>query len=237
MSETYLSDFQEEIVSRILADEYFSDVTVLYERKQDLENEIERALGTLKEKGSKIGVCVVVMSPEVSVNSSNIARPIMDLDISIRVLEDVVVNSSTNGTQKMSINIARRVLRVLYDYISTGVVKLLRPKNPAISFVDDPIASLAYEVRFTTKEDDRDIVDKVSCVSISLDAGVLTLSTATSAASIYFTTDGSYPWVSNSEATLYNPLNKPVVTETCTIRAGAYKNGLIASNISTMTVT
>ncbi len=54
----------------------------------------------------------------------------------------------------------------------------------------------------------------------------ITLSTITLGAAIHYTTDGSEPTILS---TLYNPLSKPILTQSATIRAKAFKVNLIAS--------
>ena len=56
--------------------------------------------------------------------------------------------------------------------------------------------------------------------------GEITLSTITSGATIRYTTDGSEP---TQSSLLYNPLSKPILTQSATIRAKAFKANLIAS--------
>jgi hypothetical protein len=59
--------------------------------------------------------------------------------------------------------------------------------------------------------------------------GEITLSTTTSGAAIRYTTDGSEP---TESSTLYNPLAKPALTSTATMKAKAFKANLLASETS-----
>lgn len=59
--------------------------------------------------------------------------------------------------------------------------------------------------------------------------GEITLSTTTPDAAIRYTTDGSEP---TESSTLYNPLAKPALTSTATMKAKAFKANLLASETS-----
>jgi hypothetical protein len=74
------------------------------------------------------------------------------------------------------------------------------------------------------------------CVDVTLTADNLdvTLATATDGATIYYTTDGSFPWSGNSEAEIY--AGEFSVDSGTTVRAAAYKSGLDGSNVLTRIV-
>ena len=61
----------------------------------------------------------------------------------------------------------------------------------------------------------------------------ITLTCATSGASIYYTLDGTYP---TTNSTLYNDNNKPTITANCTLKAVAIKDG-VSSAVQTVEYT
>ena len=84
------------------------------------------------------------------------------------------------------------------------------------------------------------VVDKVATPTFSPAAGKvnvnteLTISCATSGATIYYTTDGTTPTTSSE---VYSDSNKSVITAGCTVKAIAVKNGMTTSNVATAAYT
>jgi hypothetical protein len=239
MSETSLSAIIEDVKERLSADSYFSDISVFSEKKGDLLNSILKSLGMLTTKGGKFGVCVVVMSPTASDQYPEGAASVLELTMSVRVLENVLVNTiAATGTLKAAIDVARRIVKVLKMYRSSGIVDLMMLEKQCIVPVADDIASIAYEARFKLGEVVETYEAKVVAPTIT-PAGTLpnvtvTLASTTSSSSIYYTKDGTYPRSGNATATLYTiPF---AVTATCTVRAGATKSGMIDSDISSATI-
>ena len=236
-NETLLADIKADLASRLAADAYFSDIVVVTDRQGDIASKITRALSAISGKGGKCGVAAIVMQPVGKVVSGNVPIPTMELELAIRVVENVVINLGATGTQKDASSIARRIVDVLHLYTAAGLCDLLQPKSPTIIPVEDPLASVAYEVQFTARENQRGTrFDAFKCAQVSMAAAgsalpyTITLACGTSGASIYYTTDGTYPSASNTTATLYaTPFT---ITTACTLRAGAVKTNLIASDVA-----
>lgn len=230
MSERTLTTIRDDMAARLNADEWFVDVNVLTERKADILAAIEKSIGPMKAKGGKSGTCVVVMSPVASDEAGDIPLACLQPIMTVRVLENPLINNSGVGTKKEALSTAKRVVMLFKHFSIQGVCTALIPDKPTIVPVADPVASVAYEVRFKTRDDSPDSAPKVAGVKIVNASGEVTLTCATEGAAIYYTTDESYPWSGNDEATLYSaPFS---VTTPLTVRAGAYKAGSFASNIS-----
>jgi hypothetical protein len=241
MSESVLTQIQDDIADRLAADDYFSDIPVMSERKADLLNEITKSLGTITKKGGKCGVCVVVLSPEANNTASGVPGGILGVTIPVRVLEDPLYNNdATTGTQKAALTIARRIALVLDSYSPEGVCQCLRlDKSNTIEPTQDVVAPIAYDVNISTVEGYKIPYTKVNTPTISPRSGTLpqtiTLACATALASIYYTTDGSYPSSINTHATLYaTPFT---LSTACTLRVVAYLAGSIASDSSSQSYT
>lgn len=232
MSDTILTELQDDLVARLSADALFSNITVLSERKDDLVSRINMALGVLTEKDSKIGICAIVMSPIATVEFPNVTRSPMEITLTVRVLENVLFNQGDTGTKTSALTLARRVMRLIHHYHPHGFAQAIVADKPTIVPVPDPLAPLAYEVRFTAQEADVDTYSKVAMPTIGtsgvLPATTVTLATATAGASIYYTTDGTHPWDGNPVAELYSaPF---VVNASLTLRVAAVKTDWIASD-------
>jgi hypothetical protein len=99
------------------------------------------------------------------------------------------------------------------------------------------ITSYIAEVRFNGYVTSQQVSGTISiqCAAVTISpnggefintTGEITLSTITSGAAIRLTTDGSEP---TESSTLYNPLSKPTLTQSRTLRAKAFKANLIPS--------
>jgi hypothetical protein len=234
VSERTLTLLRDDLAARLNADEWFVDINVLTERKADILAAIEKSLGPMKTKGGKSGTCVIVMSPVATDEYPDAPAAYLHPQISFRILENPLINNSGVGTKKEALSTAKRVVMLMKHFSSAGVCTGLIPAKPTILPVADPVAPVAYEVSFRTADNDKDVVEKVGPVAISPDGGVapqtVTLACPTGGAAIYFTRDGSFPWVGNSEAALYTaPFS---VNSPATVRAGAFLAGAIASNVS-----
>lgn len=227
-----LLDLQADLVARARADEFIGSVTVLDQRKGQIENEIAGALGLLTETAGKLGACVILLAPIGDVVYADAPGGPLEMEVTFRVLEDPVLNMDVaGGTLKSAEELAVRIVRVFQHYHPQGLAATLAAKKPTIVPVGDPMARVAYEVRFMTVEDGSDF-DKVSTPALSVEEGAapqtVTITCATAEAQIYYTLDGTHPWSGNG--TLYTA---PVAVEAAGIlRAAAFKTGVVASDVA-----
>lgn len=220
---------QNDIEGRLAAADYFADIPVFSERKKDVANEVARALGALSGKGGKKGICVVVLSPVGTDQEGNLPTVELHMRVAVKVIENVLINTSATGTQKAALKVAEAVVGLLKHYWPRGVADILVPESPTIAPVDDA-SGLAYEVRLqTTVHSERLAKVATPIVSVSGEAFPKTVTmTATDGATVYWTKDLSHPWSGNTQAALYSaPFN---LAAAATIRAVAYKAGMAASD-------
>lgn len=226
---------QDEIAARLNADEYFEDITVITEREGDIENKINRALSVLTVKGEKIGVAVVVGAVTAQVESANVPGPHFDKTfLDLTVFENVVFNNSADGTLKAAVDIAVRCLQVLHHYYAAGVGQtLLADRNAITPSGEIKSNTIAYKARLELPLDN-DVLDKVARPQISVAGTTVTIVCATDGASIYYTTDETYPWSGNAAAMLYSaPF---IATAGDVVRAVAHKTNLVASDAAAETI-
>jgi hypothetical protein len=224
-TDSWLYDVQTEIASRLRGDELLGSLTIVSEATADPTAEVSRAVG-LDGSGTAKGVCLVILQPIGTPESSDLPYPVLRARLAIRVLEEPVLNQ----TGQRALYWARRVSRVLWQYVPTRLSSPLVPESPNIVPADDPYASVAYDILFECREAREATASKCSMPTIAATGSALphtiTLATATSGAAIHYTTDGTYP--RNGNGTLYSvPF---VVSSACELRAVATKSGLIASD-------
>lgn len=228
MSDTLITDFQEDIAARLRADEVLGAVNIITERTGDIANEISRRLGLVRGVAGAKGVCLVVLQIQGRASSANYPVPMLELDPVVRVLEHPGVNKEGPS----ALTLARRVSRVLWHYTAHGKTSPLVPSNPLILGVDDAIAPVAYDVQFTCHEAEYVEEAQVVLPSITPLTGpapeTVTITCDTEGSEIWYTLDGSHPWPGNPSAVLYTaPFT---VTQAVQVRAGAYLAGAVASS-------
>lgn len=217
---------QEDFFHRLNADSFFADVPVLAEHRGVTEDDIAQSLSTLKEKSGLLGLVAIVLEPNLKPDAPNAPGPRSIIRIVVQVIDQPL--GSTVG--KTFSQAAERVRMVLHHFRDgSGGTWVFDGQEPVVM---EP-GKRSYGVAFVRIGVDNPPA-KVSQVLISAAGTVapqtVTLTCATAAASIYYTTDGSYPASTNAAATLYTV---PFSFATAgTLRAAATKTGLQQSDVS-----
>lgn len=235
--EDAFSDLQNDLVCPLLADQYFADVGVFDYRKEEIGSLIDMSLGMVTEKQSKIGVCVIAMPLIITDDfREGDSRHPRRVTATYLVLENPLFNMGSNGTKKPALSVCSRLGHVLKHYILGGLATGLVPgEGSYIKPAENPLAPIAYEVSFSCYENIDQIIYKCEMPAFDYDGvtGVLTLSTATADATIYYTLDGGYPHPSNPYGFTVLTYSGPItITGEAFVRAGAFKESHIPSNIA-----
>lgn len=233
MNDAFLDNMRAEWVALLKSDEYLGTVPILDERLGDVNAEVEKQLGLVKSDSGKRGACVIVQSPTADDDRPAAPGGVLETKWTLLVLEEPLLNDdATKGHQKRALHICRRIVRVAKLYAATGLCTSLIPDKPTIVPFGNPMASIAYQVRFACTEVGQGKMQKVAQPTFAPASGAapqnVTITCVTAGASIYYTLDGSHPYAGNANATLYaGPVNVPVAG---TLRARAFKTGMIGSN-------
>lgn len=189
-----LVSIQQQCADRILADPFFTNVPVLTERIKDLNAEIATALAPITGAGGKSGLAVVVLTPTANVHFENVFGPFFDdIRITVRVIENVTVNQdATHGTNIPAAAAAEKICSLLHYFQPDSANGPVVSRRPGISLQDDP-DNLVYLCRFRTSGGPVGTLPQVAAPAATNSSGVVTLSTATSGAAIFYTLDGSNP--------------------------------------------
>lgn len=234
MTETTLLDAQEDIYQRILADEFLAQVPVLKRDTGDIQADIADSLNTLNARSGKAGACIIILQPLADPGEGEVAGGLLRVDFTFLVLEEPITNRAGGGTALHALTIARRLVGILHLYHPRGIIGVLSMQKPAIVPTETG-APVSFEVRFEAQEEYFGETLKVATPVLNPRSGAVpqavTITCATAGAAIYYTLDGSHPYQGNPEAELYTgaPVNVAVAG---TLRAGAFKTGLIASDVN-----
>jgi hypothetical protein len=173
----------------------------------------------------------------------NIPGPYFDrVTIQGMALTSRLINAASGGAQLRTAAIAQRVARRWHHFNANGnTVKIedVRPTrfdgvpdNVREYLQQNSIEGWAITGTFSTGEQP---LTKVAPVTITNATGSITLACGTSGAAIYYTTDGTFPYFGNANATLYGTPFATPATGTL-IRAAAYKTGSVGSNVAELEV-
>lgn len=234
--EDVFNDLQNDLSCPLLADEYFSDISVFDYRKEEIANLIEMSLGIATAKSSKIGVCVIVMPLAImddyrEATSSHLRR----CRVTYLVLENPLFNNGDNGTKKSALSVCSRIGHVMKHYVLGGFASGLVPADGAYIVPEENEAGvIAYNVLFDTFEMVDQILPKCQMPGHDFDdvTGILTLTSPTPDATIYYTLDGGYPHPSNPNGFTVTQYTGPItISGEVLVRAACFKEAHIPSNV------
>lgn len=230
---------QSDVTAKLNAEEYFSNVPVVTYRRlmtasEDGKSEANREQPwTIKKDGALSGVGVMVRMPSLQVPHPNVSGPQSRLLLIVTVVEQPLVSESSTGLNsaagayKSGEKVALKVREALHHFRWDGA-NILFCEGDSIRPNDQTKFLRAYDVIlhgwFHVESP-----SKVAAVASSLVDGVCTLSCDTSEATIYYTVDGSFPSAQNSAALIYGA---PFALTEGTMRAAAYKTGMIGSDVT-----
>lgn len=228
---------QSDIHARLSADSYFADISVILWRPRAdttammLVNQWNEALKGMLVKADKYGAAVIVELPVAEVEEET-PGPTFVLRPVLRIFERPEINMGASGTGKSAESIALRILQLLHRYAPGQIDDSAAVGNFTRGRIEqtpvDEEQTLALTVRFQANAGAMPLASCVQPVIASASLTV-TLTTATSGASLLYSTDGSYP------STAYSaPF---VVSSGALVRAVATKSGLIASPLAWKVIT
>ena len=226
---------QPDIVAFLNSDSYFIDIPVIALRKERIQSEFDATLSGINPKGGHAGVGVEVLMPALDSASPNSPGPFCTIKVLLRVKENPLVNLGLMGTQKTAEAVATRILQLLHGLGLPGILtSTLYAAPQAISPSTEFLPLVAYYVevhaafKFTP-------LAKLSAPQIVCPVLSVVISHPDSAATLYYTTDSSFPGPGNAAAQVYAA---PFAVSAGTyIRAAAYKSGYAGSDAAMSEIT
>lgn len=193
MALDFLTPLQDDIYAHLSAAEFFADVHVLAQHKGVTESQINEALSTLKAKAGKAGAAVVVLMPTLRVITPDLPGPVGPVAITVRVfVRTLVASAAGSGVGKTAEEIGLQVQAALHLW-SNGECTLSADSEALVPYDAAPAGVTSYDVRLSTNETGRQLPPKLPAPEIASAAGHAELSSANPAASLWYSTDGSYP--------------------------------------------
>jgi hypothetical protein len=229
---TDLVQLQNDVTEALLACEALANVNVVQYRKLRISGEIDWTLLPQGGRNGKNGAGILVNMPEADCRLPNTEGPQFDLLPSFLVVEIPEINmDQTGGTMLSAEEIAQWVLDCLHLLQIDGMGQLAaapKPIAPSTEFT----GCVCYRVNMRLMNP-RGQTIRVGYISGSFLSNECTLSCITAGATIYYTTDGTFPGSGNTAALVYSaPFT---VTPGTVVRAAAYKTGFNSSRIGSFT--
>lgn len=207
----FLLTLQTDLEGILLSDPELAEVPVLVERKGLTEEDVAQAIGVMnsREGVDKVGACIIVMMPAVRKPQQN-ATLQLNTTATLRVIELPVVNQADGGIGLAAETIAMRLLQLLHNW-SPASGRTMAADGEAIEPSTAPESHIAYDVNIQWV-DGIEKPAKSPKPSVSYDAGTeqVTITCSDEEATLYYTTDGSFPYPGNPAVQIYN---QPVTFE------------------------
>lgn len=233
-----LLQLQTDCVDNLNSESAFQYLPALLYRKAVLATEITKRLPHLAGKNGKLGCGLVVCMPTIDGEYPNVTVPQGDVLLPIWAVEQPELNFQSTGTQITAEQAILQVRAWLHQLDLRGQITLYqdqRAVEPLPGCEKEYPGCVGYQFIARGKMGDFP-VSAVADPTLTGDAAALTLACASEGASIYYTTDGSFPGAGNSTgvATLYT---EPFSVNVGTVVAfKAYLAGSRGSNVIQYTI-
>ena len=229
---TTLEQLQKDLVGMYLCNEQFANVPVFEIRTAEVQSKIDAALAGTSKKNNTAGLAVSVYMPELINDQPDSAGPLPSIRVTVAVEEIPIINNGSFGTGTSAEDLAVYILRLRHQWKDSSQTWELTPDREALtaevvaaSVGAQQTTMLRYLLKFNA-EVTLTAPARVATPSATVTSTV-TLACGTSGASIYWTTDNSFPRAGNGN--LYTaPFTTPVGV---TLRVCAHKSGLAASAV------
>jgi hypothetical protein len=198
-----VEELQNLIYARFLADPWFADITIVKGEDGINEKDIAELLATSRQRvNGKKGAAVVVDRPFRDVTAPDMPGPEWNIRIPVGCYEHRTTNRGPGGTNKHIEEIISRAagLTQLFcvEHLGCQVTCATDAVTPVISADKKQlVAELIFQAVITQRPEPKVSAPKVggTADAVTITAGALYGSTE--GASVYYTTDGSYPTPDN----------------------------------------
>jgi len=225
MSGALLTDLQNDLAGYMLQCSTLDHLNIVVDDMGSIDSKAEKAVKTVKSRGGTQGIAALILRPTVSTSNGNLPGPQSEANITIQLVENVLVNRSVRGSKILSDDMSFRILSALH-HLALGN-HVVYAEASAIRPLPVPEGFVSYEIRLKSPLYNP-CVEKTRQPVIDNDAGTVAITSATPSNSLYYSIDGSYP------SEVYTvPFS---VSSSDLVRAIATSPDLLPSSISELTI-
>ncbi|GAA5137397.1 hypothetical protein GCM10023213_14010 [Prosthecobacter algae] len=237
-----LVSVQQDLAGRLLSSSLLADVAIFDLRPRTEEEAtaivqtINNALAGMIGPRGRAGLAIMIPVPGFDVDRPDAPGVVGDIIMTVQILEKMMQNEGPEGTGITCEACAWTVMRLGHQLMLRPNQLLYASKMRPLDVGDqeDWDADVAWEVEFRLRGG-VDALPAADIPNITLEDELVTITTATSGAKILVTTDGSWPWTGNPNASVYDtPFAAPVAGTS--VRAITTKPGLADSGAAELTI-
>ena len=233
-----LRQIQQDIVDKLNSESFFAGVPAISLDEMVIASEISKLMPQLVGKGGKVGCGMLVNYPDMQGLYANVVPPQSDILISVDCIENPEQNWNLDiGARISAQRAARQVRALLHGFVIYGIA-VLTQADTAIEAV--PLHKelfpncRCFRANFRGRFEE---IQQAKCLIPAIAENnplQVTLST-TDGATIFYTTDGSFPGPGNAAATQYQaPFN---VLSGTTVRWASFLAGINGSDVKQSIIT
>lgn len=191
-----IQQLQEDVAARLSGNAAFAYVPVVMmnPRSADelaiIESKLDEILMGFIEKDGKSGLAALVLVPEPYGRDPDVPGPQLDIEITVRIVENPLINRVEGGVQVTPDDLALKVLGLLHQWMPFGTNACYADERGALVQVQIK-DRIAWDAKVKVSEG----LTPITCASMPRITVVDDLVTMTAAdgVAIYYTTDGSLP--------------------------------------------
>jgi hypothetical protein len=236
-----IEQIQPDVFNKLASEPYFAAISLFQIRKERFQSEIDEVLSSATfdpgQSGKLPGATIEVLMPTIKTNLVNAPGPVVTLEQRLTVKENPSINLASGGVGLTAEEIAVEILQTLHQFYLGGIGQALYPAPGAIVPNGDFPDLVAYDVVLQATFNLTPPARTGCPLPPTENSLTLTFTAPASdpTATVYTTTDGSFPGPGNATATAYS--TPFAVAGGTVVRWAAYVSGKLGSSTGMATIT